>query len=263
MGIYLLHRNSNYSAEFGAVDATDRVNIEVWINRLDTTSETLAVEITSVTPSGALADTDGGFRHDVALTTSALGPPITIKQHDTGTDTAQQFAVNGTVTDYPFDRYTSAMTFDVTETNGAALPVMVTIWSSDPFFRNAPVAAAGLDAAGHGAAITLTSMRSTPTMVFAIFVMGLMLGLAAAAVTASYYILRWRRGLLFPACSMMAALLFALIPFRNAVPGNPPIGSVIDFASFFIAETIISVALIASVVIGYRVEMAKEFAAIE
>ncbi len=29
---------------------------------------------------------------------------------------------------------------------------------------------------------------------------------------------------------MMAALLFALIPFRNAVPDNPPIGSVIDFA---------------------------------
>ncbi|MBN3511140.1 DUF4436 family protein [Mycolicibacterium septicum] len=59
---------------------------------------------------------------------------------------------------------------------------------------------------------------------------------------------------------MMAALLFALIPFRNAVPGNPPIGSVIDFASFFIAETVISIALIASVVIGYRFEMANETA---
>ncbi len=95
-------------------------------------------------------------------------------------------------------------------------------------------------------------------MVFAIFVMVLILGLAVAAITASYYILRWRRGLLFPACSMMAALLFALIPFRNAVPGNPPIGSVIDFASFFIAEITISAALIASVVIGYRFEMANE-----
>ncbi|AIC72124.1 Uncharacterised protein [Mycobacteroides abscessus] len=35
-------------------------------------------------------------------------------------------------------------------------------------------------------------------------------------------------------------------------------GAVIDFASFFIAETIISIALIASVVIGYRFQMANE-----
>lgn len=260
MGMYLLHRNANYTQDFGSLDAPDRVNVEVWINRVDTTSETLEVEITSVTPSGALADPDGGFQRDIVLTTSALGAPITVKQHDTGADTERRFAVNGTITDYPFDRYTSTLTFDVADAAGAALPVAVSIWSSDPFFRNATTAATESDSTGHGAAISLTSTRSTPTMVFAVFVMVLMLGLAAAAITASYYILRWRRGLLFPACSMMAALLFALIPFRNAVPGNPPIGSVIDFASFFIAETIISAALIASVVIGYRFEMANELA---
>lgn len=67
-------------------------------------------------------------------------------------------------------------------------------------------------------------------------------------------------GLIFPGCSMMAAILFALIPLRNAVPGNPPIGSVIDFVSFFIAETVIAAALIASVIVGYRVEIANELA---
>ncbi|CRZ17597.1 DUF4436 family protein [Mycolicibacterium neworleansense] len=261
MELYLLQRDSNYTEDFGALDTIDRVNVQVWISRLDTTSETLDVEITSVTPSGALADPDGGFRRDIVLNTSAFGAPLTVKQHDTGTDTERRFAVNGTITDYPFDRYSSLLTFDATDTAGAVLPIAVSVWSSDPFFRNTPAAAAQADAAGHGTAISLTSTRSTPTMVFAVFVMVLMLGLAAAAVTASYYILRWRRGLLFPACSMMAALLFALIPFRNAVPGNPPIGSVIDFASFFIAETVIAVALIASVVVGYRYEITNERAA--
>ncbi len=258
LGTYLLHRNSNYTENFGASDNPDRVNVGVWISHVDTSSETLSVEITAVTPSGALADPDGGFRRGIVLTTSALGTPITVTQHNTGTDTELKFAVDGTVTDYPFDRYTSTLTFDATDSDGTALPVTVAIWSSDPFFRNTPIAAPAADSAGHGAAIRLTSTRSAPTMVFAIFVMVLILGLAVAAITASYYILRWRRGLLFPACSMMAALLFALIPFRNAVPGNPPIGSVIDFASFFIAEIIISAALIASVVIGYRFEMANE-----
>ncbi len=80
----------------------------------------------------------------------------------------------------------------------------------------------------------------------------LMLGLATGAVVAAFYILHWRRGLIFPGCSMMAAILFALIPLRNAVPGNPPIGSIIDFGSFFIAEAVISMSLISSIVLGFR-----------
>jgi hypothetical protein len=48
------------------------------------------------------------------------------------------------------------------------------------------------------------------------------------------------------------------VPLRNAAPGAPPIGSVIDFGSFFIAEGLIFLSLIAAVVLGYRVERAKE-----
>jgi hypothetical protein len=57
---------------------------------------------------------------------------------------------------------------------------------------------------------------------------------------------------------MMAAMLFALVPLRNAVPGSPPIGSVIDFASFFIAAIIIAISLITSVLFGYRVQLINE-----
>ena len=106
--------------------------------------------------------------------------------------------------------------------------------------------------------INLNIQRSMPTLVFAVFIMVLMLGLAAAAAVAAYYVLRGRRGLVFGACSVMAALLFALIPLRNAVPGSPPIGSLIDFASFFIAEAVISISLISCVLLGYRHEMARE-----
>lgn len=94
--------------------------------------------------------------------------------------------------------------------------------------------------------------RSMPTLIFAVFVMVLMLGLALGAVVAAFYVLHWRRGLVFPACSMMAAILFALIPLRNAVPGSPPIGSLIDFGSIFIAEAVIAIALISSIVLSFR-----------
>ncbi|WP_286174772.1 DUF4436 family protein [Mycobacterium sp. DL99] len=261
LSMYLVHRNANSSTDFGAVDVPGRVNVQVWIGHVDTTSQTMSVEIVDVEPTGALAGPDGSFTGDTVLTTSALGAPITIGKGQTGSDAPQTFAVNGTVTDYPFDRYHSLMTFSATS-DGATVPVAVVISSADPFFRNVPTAPPpSTDQPDGRVDIDLTSTRSMPTLVFAVFVMVLMLGLAAAAVTASYYILRWRRGLLFPACSMMAAILFALIPLRNAVPGNPPIGSVIDFASFFIAETVIAVALIASVVIGYRTEIANELTA--
>jgi hypothetical protein len=89
----------------------------------------------------------------------------------------------------------------------------------------------------------------------------LMLGLAAAAAIAAYYVLRPKRGLHFSACSMLAGMLFALIPLRNAVPGSPPLGSIIDFASFFIAEAVISISLISCIILGYRHEMEIEKAA--
>ncbi|MGV0809579.1 DUF4436 family protein [Mycolicibacterium setense] len=50
--------------------------------------------------------------------------------------------------------------------------------------------------------------------------------------------------MLLPACSMMAAILFALVPLCNAVPGSPPIGSEIDFAYFFVTGIIVAVSRI-------------------
>ena len=52
----------------------------------------------------------------------------------------------------------------------------------------------------------------------------------------------------------MAATLCALVSVRQAAPGSPPIGSLIDYAAFFWAEGIIAVSLVAAVFAGYRAE---------
>ena len=161
----------------------------------------------------------------------------------------------GTFTDYPFDDYKSSIELRVLDQNGRELPTAVTLYNVDAFFQMS--ATQGRSPSG-GTVINLDLQRSTPTMVFAAFIMVLMLGLAAAAAVAAYYVLNWKRGLVFGACSMMAAILFALIPLRNAVPGSPPIGSIIDFGSFFIAEAVISISLISSIVFGFRHQMALE-----
>ncbi|SDE00310.1 DUF4436 family protein [Actinokineospora iranica] len=103
--------------------------------------------------------------------------------------------------------------------------------------------------------------RSTATFAFALFVMVFMWGLAVAAVVAAWFVVGGRKGLLWPSMSFMAALLFALVPLRNALPGGPPIGSVVDFCAFFLVETLISASLITTVITGFIQERRTEAAA--
>jgi hypothetical protein len=251
--------NTNETNYYGDFDNPNRVEATVWITKVDAAAETFAMTIADVRPYGSLSDGGGNFAQDATLTTDAIGTwKMPIKGGDAAADSDQKVALTGSITDYPFDRYTADVELHVLGADGAELPVALTVFDTDPFFtvdRSLEPNQSG------GMVVDLAVHRSLPTMVFAIFIMVLMLGLSSAAVIAAYYLQSGRRGLNFTACSMMGALLFALIPLRNAVPGSPPIGSVIDFASFFIAEAIISISLISTVWNGFRHEMANERAA--
>lgn len=243
---------------WGDADNPNRVDLTVWITKVDTAAETISVTTTDIRPQGTLLDEDGFFLEDakVFTLTSLQNTTVPINKGDYSPVIEQRFALVGMVTDYPFDRYSAALEFHVMGgPNGEELPVAVTLMSTDPFFA---VSANEDQTQGGGANIALNLRRSTPTLVYTSFVMVLMLGLAVAAGTAAYYALKQRKGLLFPACSMMAGMLFALVPLRNAVPGSPPIGSIIDFASFFIAAITIAVSLITCVAVGYRVQLVKD-----
>lgn len=254
LGMYYPTRTAENAARLSG-DATipDRIDVTAWVTHIDTTNGTVSVSISSLEPHGSFADESGMFRNDVHLnaSTSLSAPSVSVKRGEVAPDIDERFGLTGVVTDYPFDRYTATLDIRILDSAGNEVPTAITLFSTDPFFAMS-------DSDDDTGLINLTFTRSTPTMVYAVFVMVLMLGLAIAAATAAYYILHGRRGLLFPACSMMAAMLFALVPLRNAVPGNPPIGSVIDFGSFFIAEIVISVSLIASVIIGHHFERANE-----
>lgn len=248
---YITSRQStNQQTVFGATDNPNRVDVTVWITRVDSATQALAVTVIDVTPSGSLADPDGNFAQDATLTTAAIGNwRAEIKAGDSAPDIEQRVAVVGAVTDYPFDRYSGRLEVHVLNSQNADVPVALTVLNTDPFFG---IDTSAAPSPNGGVVVNLGVYRSAPTLIFAVFIMLLMLGLATGAVVAAFYVLHWRRGLIFPACSMMAAILFALIPLRNAVPGSPPIGSIIDFGSFFIAEAVISISLISSIVLGFR-----------
>jgi len=257
LSLYASSRHwSEDAVDLGDDNVPDRVNIQLWVNRVDTATSTVSVSVIDVEALGDYADDQDHLNVKTKLVSNSLvNPSVALPQGDVVPTIEQRFGLSGTPTDYPFDRYQTMMGLNVVTDDGTVLPTTITVSNTDSFFWTTP----SLDNEyGDGIDVDLLMRRSTPTLVFAVFVMVLMLGLAAAAVTAAYYMLRWRRGLVLPACSMMAAILFALIPLRNAVPGAPPIGSLIDFASFFIAEAVISMSLITSVVLGYRHDIAFE-----
>lgn len=254
---YLASRhNTNQVSTFGAVNNPDRVDVVAWITRVDATAEVFRMTIIEVDPRGKLADVEGNFPADATLITNGVGNWRTvIKGGDSSPDIEQDLTIGGSVTDYPFDEHESNFEIRIVDSSGKELPTAVTVKNIDPFFKLTTTQNRGW---ARGTQIHILARRSTPTLVFAGFVMVLMLGLAAAAAVAAYYVLNWKRGLVLGASSLMAAILFALIPLRNAVPGSPPIGSIIDFGSFFIAEAVISISLISSIVFGFGYQMAIE-----
>ncbi|WP_293307721.1 DUF4436 family protein [Mycolicibacterium sp.] len=248
-GFHISRNDTNQEAYFGDFDAPDRVEITVWITHVDPTLQTVSMTLMNIHPYGKLA-VDGNFAKDDTMTMNSIGDwRFQIDRGDSADDEKVQTGITGWLTDYPFDSYDASIALTLTDSDGNDVPTAITVLNTDSFYKIETVQA---DASDGGTLINLTIRRSTSTLVFGIFIMVLMLALAAASAVAAYYVLHFKRGLDLSACSLMAGMLFALIPLRNAVPGDPPIGSIIDFGSFFIAEATIAVSLISCIVIGYR-----------
>ncbi|MFE5583208.1 DUF4436 family protein [Kitasatospora sp. NPDC056531] len=101
-------------------------------------------------------------------------------------------------------------------------------------------------------AVSATRPKARPWRAYAVMVTIALL--VTAGLLAAWLIVWQRRGIIWPALSWMAATLFALVGMRNAAPGNPPIGSLLDYAAFFWAELLVAVGLTMVVVRGARVE---------
>lgn len=95
--------------------------------------------------------------------------------------------------------------------------------------------------------IDMTISRAPTTKFFSFFVMIMMWGLTIAVLLLTLSVVTRGRKVELAMFSFTAALLFAFATVRNAQPGTPPIGTYSDFISFFWAEVIIALCLVALV----------------
>ncbi len=82
---------------------------------------------------------------------------------------------------------------------------------------------------GRPFATYLVEMQRAPsTMVFAVVILCVLVAIAGAAVFVAIQTLRDRRKFQSPMTTWYAAMLFAVVPLRNALPGSPAFGSWVD-----------------------------------
>lgn len=210
-----------------------------------------------VLPGPDLVDESGRLKQDLAIDAyPVLGPgSVTFEAGQTPMPMNLAVSAEGNVRDYPFDTYEAVIVSTVSTRPSAGAP-----WTRVPVAVGAQGELGGWvlsfeapsstrlggeevkTADGYGIQV-MGARRAVSTIAVALLLLLLMVLLAVmAALVARAAALRLRR--VEPSLAgWMGAMLFALIPLRNFLPGAPPLGSWIDVLVFFWVEIVIMVAL--------------------
>ncbi len=272
---WLEHHKARHPTVLGDTTNPDHMNVTVLIQNVDPSTARVSAQL-ELKGAGSLVDErTHDLKEDATLISNAVtNPTVVTKANERPEFVSVQFALrDGVITDYPLDSYTANFHFRAMVGSGAnerAVPVRVVFDNIDAFFKVTPQQEKSIEVhQGGGEAKTITTPqalfaataaveRSTSTVMFAVFIMCFMWCLTIAALIAAWFVASGKLGLFWSALGFLGTLLFALIPLRNAVPGDPPIGSLIDFAAFFIAEGVVSISMIVTVLHGYHIEISNK-----
>jgi hypothetical protein len=133
----------------------------------------------------------------------------------------------GDVADWPFDRYQSGPITVRLFSGAAQEPVTATLIMVDRLLGWELDAARGSNADVQGP-YRLDLYRSPSTVAFGFVILGALIALAGVALFVAIQTARDRRKFQPPMTTWYAAMLFAVMPLRNALPDSPPFGSWID-----------------------------------
>lgn len=254
--MYLAERSTqSVGAAVGDTAQPNRIDLYVTAQQVNAPQQQLQLSV-EVTAHGNLAEDGGLLAKPLSLYTSS--PTRAEIDFPAGRAiSAQNLSVSlygGTVSDYPFDGYNADVSF-LAYVDGTPTPVSMTFVEIDPFFR---VGAVSGGDQGSAVDLTVHVSRAQGTKFLAVLMMIVMWGLALCVLAGAWILVSRRRGLIWPALGWMAATLFALAGMRNTAPGGPPIGCVLDYLSFFWAESLTALGVGTVTVFGVLTERRKE-----
>lgn len=254
---YLLHKrpNSQPINVKSARESAYSVHLEVTAQKIDPVARRLTLNILP-NPLKSLAkniDERTVFTQETKLNLYPSGPSVIYGKYTAPTlwRVSVPFKPGSeSVTEYPWDDYVVDTEWTATVGDQASIPVKLTCANGDLSFEVVDCTASKVgdqDAAG----LRLNISRSGITTALALFMIIAMWSLAFGVMAGAIILIRKRDGLVWPALGWMAATLFALVAFRNAAPGSPPIGSLLDYYAFFWAEVFIMLSMVWAVCRGF------------
>jgi hypothetical protein len=256
LAIFFGHRNLHAGSTGSLVTSVEPSNVEKSAVTLNATIET--INPTSGSASLRLSTYQGpDMPKEGVVVFSSLGgaPAIIVRPDQLVSDSTSLVPFSsGSVADYPFEKYQLTMAFIVFAGSDTSL-ANAEHATPLPFHLVGTDDVAGIDAtATHKVedrqvelVVTLTRAGSTTGWVVAMMAIYWLLALGALAVTLS--IVLKLRPFETRQLAWLSALLFALITFRTAAPGSPPIGTFLDFYAVFEGVAIVAASLLTLMVV--------------
>ena len=135
--------------------------------------------------------------------------------------------LTGDVADWPFDRYHSGPITIHLLSGAAQEPVSATVIMVDRLL-GWKIDVARVNKTDVLSPYRVDLYRSRSIVEFAVVILGVLIALAGVALFVAIQTARDRRKFQPPMTTWYAAMLFAVMPLRNAFPGSPPFGCWID-----------------------------------
>lgn len=135
--------------------------------------------------------------------------------------------LTGEVADWPFDEYHSGPVVAQLSSGSAHTPVPATVTMVDRLL-GWKVDVTRVNEAEPTGPYRVDLYRSPSTVAFGVAIVCVLIGLAGLGLFVAIETLRDRRKFQPPMTTWYAAMLFAVMPLRNALPDAPPFGSWID-----------------------------------
>ena len=236
IGMFLAERHHPH----GVAGASHDVALDLKITVADFAKG--VVTFHAVPSGGALMKPNGRLGSEVTLETDPGQGPISHTFRPDIPLTPWVFTVTpdeGDILDYPLDAYRLELEFGA---HSGDRPIAVkTVLEDVPHGLKARLTETP---AGNGQTGLDVAVARTATMIFVALLSTVSLVLvAAAACTVAWQVAYRGRKIEFSMMVWVAALLFVIPTVRNALPGSPPVGALIDFLIFFWLQIAVVIAM--------------------
>jgi hypothetical protein len=208
--------------------SSDGTKVTVDVEDIQSDNSLLIANYTVALGAGLLDPVTHNLKEDLTLVVTSV---VAASKHTWSQGTLPDvfrvsLPLTGDVADWPFDTYESGPITAKLLFGAAQQPVIHTVIMVDRLLGwKINVAHDKNDVLGP---YRVDLYRSESTVGFGVLILGVLIALAGVALFVATQTMRDRRKFQPPMTTWYAAMLFAVMPLRNALPDSPPFGCWID-----------------------------------